>query len=241
MKTAGSSLVIFGVALLSAGAAFADIPLTLSNASFEIANPFDQSNNCSPSTLDCYNNSIVDWNQFGGESGTFDPTLNTPAYAPPALNGNNVAFLNSGAAGGSYITQDLGILAAGTYDITIAVASRGPLYADSSPSLYRLGVDTGGTAAAPTFNPATLAQISGSAPLNPTLSSDDWSTVTLTFTANGTGDYYTFISADGAAGGGAAQLEVDAVAAPEPSALLLLAGMVMLVAAFVRTKRFRVV
>ncbi len=173
-KTACGSLLILSVALLSSGTAFADIPLTLNNASFEIANAFDQSNNCSPAGLDCYNNSIVDWNQLGGESGTFDPGLNTPPYAPLALNGNNVAFLNSGGLGGSYITQDLGTLAAGTYDITIAVASRGPLYADSSPSLYRLGVDTGGTAAAPTFNPSTLTEISGTAPLNPTLGSDVW-------------------------------------------------------------------
>jgi hypothetical protein len=206
--------------------ACADIVLTLTNPSFEIQNPFDQTAGCGSSTP-CYNFSIVDWNQFG-TSGTFDPSLGVPPIAPPALSGHNVAFLNSSAVGGSYITQGLGTLTAGTtYSISIEVATRGPSGA-TPQALYRLGAATGGTAAAPTFT--TFFQVSGLAPANPLSTSDNWAPVTLVFTPLTTGNWYTYISDDGAIGGGLGQLLVDAV--PEPLSLLLLATVIGFLAFF---------
>jgi hypothetical protein len=201
--------------------ACADTPLTLTNASFEIQNPFNLNNGCGSATP-CYNFSIIDWNQVAGQTGTFDPRLGVPPIAPPAYDGNNVAFFNSGGPGDAVITQDLGILDAGvTYSISIEVSSRGPMGA-TPQAQYRLGAATGGTAAAPTYTSYT--QIGGLAPANPLPTSENWATATLVFTPASTGDWYTFISDDGAVDGGSAQLEVDAV--PEPSALLLLVTMI---------------
>lgn len=221
-------VVIFGLICISfcvstgVTPARADVPLTLTNAGFEIANAFDQTAGCGSGTP-CYNYSIVDWSQFG-TSGTFNPSLGVPPIAPPAYQGNNVAFLNSSGYGGSYITQDLGDLMAGiTYSISIEVASRGPQPDGTSPVYYRIGAATGGTAAAPTFT--TYDQTSGIAPANPTLASDNWELVTFQFTPSTSGDWYTYISDDGPVGGGFGQLEVDA-AVPEPSGLLLLVVMI---------------
>lgn len=204
----------------------ADIFLTLNNASFESQNAFDQTLNCGSSTP-CYNFSIVDWDQPTGTSGTFDPSLGVLPIAPPALEGNNVAFLNSSASGGAVITQDLGILTAGmTYVISIAVATRGPSGA-TPQALYRLGAATGGTAAAPGYS--TYFQVSGTAPANPLSTSDNWALQTLVFTPATGGDWYTYISDDGASSGGLAQLLVDDPdPVPEPASLLLLGTALLL-------------
>jgi len=202
--------------------ACADPVLTLTNASFEIQNPFTQTTGCGSPTP-CYNSSIVDWNQFGGQSGTFDPSLGVPPIAPPALSGNNVAFLNSSSAGGTYITQSLGMLTAGkTYSISIEVATRGPSGA-TPPAMYRLGASLG-NATSPSFPAGQFFQVSGVAPANPLNTSDNWAPVTLSFTATTTGQWFTYISDDGALGGGVGQLLIDAV--PEPLALLLLASVI---------------
>jgi hypothetical protein len=208
-----------------------DVFITLNNASFEIQNPFTGSVGCS---APCYNSSIVDWNQVDGTSGTFDPSLGSPAFAPVAIAGNagpNVAYLDSSTTSGAYITQDLGILTAGvTYDISIAVASRGGL----PQALYRLGAATGGTATSPLWS--IVDEVSGTAPAN-TSGSDNWSIVTLDFTPTKTADWYTFIADDGASNGSGsvAQLLVDdPPSVPEPMSLVLLASAIGFMAVFRR-------
>ncbi len=183
---------------------------------------------------------IVDWYQFGSGSGTFAPGLGSPAISPPAYQGQNVAFLNSDVGGGGYITQDLGDLTGGiTYQISIEVASRGlPFAGDTSTpqAIYRIGAATGGSAASPTWT--TFYQISGDAPANET-GTDNWELVNFQFTPISSGDWYTFISDDGAVGGGLAQLEVDAAAVPEASTPLLLAVMIVCLAVFQSTFALR--
>jgi hypothetical protein len=90
---------VVGLSIVAIPASANIQPLTLANASFEIQNPFDQTVGCG-SLTPCYNYSIIDWNQFGS-SGTFDPSLAAPPIAPPAFEGKNVAWLNSGSYGGS--------------------------------------------------------------------------------------------------------------------------------------------
>jgi hypothetical protein len=198
----------------------ADVPLY--NAGFEIQNPFDQTAGCGSATP-CYNFSIIGWSQHG-TSGTFDPTLGVPPIAPPALAGKNVAWLDSGG----FIAQDLGNLIGGDYSISVWVAGRGPA-GYTPPALYRLGVGTGGNAASPSW--ASSQQIFGTAPDNPTTTSDNWAHVTLPFNVplNSTVDWYAYVANDGAANGGPAQLEVDT---PELSALLLLVIMISCLALF---------
>ena len=136
-----------------------------------------------------------------------------------------MAFLNSSGPGDAVITQDLGTLIAGeTYVISIAVATRGPSNA-TPQATYRLGVATGGSAAAPAYN--MPIQVSGTAPANPFNTSDNWALQTLVFTPTTTADWYTYISDDGASGGGLAQLLVDAPV-PEPASLLLLGTVLLL-------------
>jgi len=205
----------------------ADVPLTLYNAGFEIQNPFDQTAGCGSSTP-CYNYSIVGWSQDRGSSGTFDPT--TPgdtAFAPPAHEGNNVAWLSSGA----YIAQDLGDLSAGTYSISVWVATRELTVGSSSEAEYRLGVGTGGDAASPLWTSWQQTTPGATAPANPNAASDNWALVPLVFTVptGPTGDWYAFVANDGTAGSGSTQLEVDA---PEPLALLLLVIMIGCLALF---------
>lgn len=191
-------VLLFATVALTAGSTYAESVLPLNNASFENQNAFDQNAGCNTAN-NCYNYSIISWNISGSQTaGTFDPS---PPFAigatPPALSGNNVAFIQSG-----FISQDLGTLTSGDqYAVTVAVAGR-----NSSSPTSRIGVSLG-SSASPTFTDFFQTSLVTSASI--------WQIQTLHFTANSTGNWFFFVANDGPG-----QLLVDAVA--EPNSLLLI-------------------